>query len=142
MQNINKNNPILIPSEADMFHFAAQVVQDINSSAIVFLKGALGAGKTTFVRGFLRTLGYSGIVKSPTYTLVETYTLPNQPVIHHFDLYRLKSPFELDHLGPDHYFTKESICLVEWPEKAKGILPKPSLILSFEIKGNKRLVYR
>jgi len=139
MKNNAHPSPTLIKDEAEMFRFAATFVQRIKPGDVVFLKGDLGSGKTTFVRGFLRALGYRGIVKSPTYTLVETYSLSNH-TIHHFDLYRLKSPLELDHLGPDYYFTKTAVCFIEWPEKAKTLLPQATLQLSMNIKGDQRLV--
>jgi len=139
MKNNERSSPALIKDETEMFRFAATFVQHIKPGDVVFLEGTLGAGKTTFVRGFLRALGYNGIVKSPTYTLVETYSLDNHPTIHHFDLYRLKSPLELDHLGPDYYFTKKAICFIEWPEKATKLLPQPTLQISIDIKGHHRL---
>jgi tRNA threonylcarbamoyladenosine biosynthesis protein TsaE len=86
----------------------------------------LGSGKTTFVRGVLRGLGYQDKVKSPTYTLVEPYSL-EKFTIHHFDLYRIKNETEWDEAGFREHFNNTSICLVEWPEKAGHILPKPDI---------------
>jgi tRNA threonylcarbamoyladenosine biosynthesis protein TsaE len=86
----------------------------------------LGSGKTTFVRGVLRGLGYQDKVKSPTYTLVEPYSL-EKFTIYHFDLYRFKDETEWDDAGFREYFNNTSICLVEWPEKAGHILPKPDI---------------
>lgn len=140
MKNNIPPSPILIKDETDMFRFAKMLVKHIKAGDIIFLKGDLGAGKTTFVRGFLRALGYTGIVKSPTYTLVETYSFNNNATIHHFDLYRLRSPLELNNIGLDYYFTKNTICFIEWPEKANRLLPQFTLKLSFEIKGDKRLI--
>jgi tRNA threonylcarbamoyladenosine biosynthesis protein TsaE len=92
----------------------------------LYLKGELGSGKTTFVRGVLRGLGYQDKVKSPTYTLVEPYSL-EKFTIYHFDLYRFKDETEWDDAGFREYFNNTSICLVEWPEKVGHILPKPDI---------------
>lgn len=95
----------------------------------VYLQGSLGAGKTTFTRGLLRGLGHAGAVKSPTYTIVESYTLP-QFSLHHFDLYRFASPEEWQDAGLDELFAPGSVCLIEWPQQGGGFVPPADITVS------------
>jgi len=104
-----------------MLALGAQLAEQAKPGDIIFLKGELGAGKTTLARGFLRALGYIGLVKSPTYTLVEPYHLDNV-ILYHFDFYRLNRIEELDEIGLSDYLTEDAICLIEWPEKSRTTL--------------------
>jgi len=88
----------------------------------VHLRGDLGAGKTTLVRGILRGLGYQGRVKSPTFTLLEPYKF-SRLYLYHFDFYRFLDPQELLDTGFREYFNPQSVCVIEWPEKAPDLPP-------------------
>ena len=99
----------------------------------IYLRGELGAGKTTLVRGVLRALGFEGRVKSPTYGLVEVYAI-SRLNLYHFDFYRLKDPDEWHEAGFRDSVTEQAICLIEWPEKALGArVPLPTPDLSIQL---------
>ena len=130
-----------LKDESETLRFAESMASHLCPGMNLYLKGELGAGKTTFVRGLLRGLGYQDKVKSPTYTLVESYSF-EKFMIYHFDLYRFKGEHEWDDAGFREYFNETSICLIEWPEKAGGILPEPdiSIELSHEPFGRHLLM--
>ncbi len=115
-----------LKDESETLRLAESMASHLFPGMNLYLKGELGSGKTTFVRGVLRGLGYQDKVKSPTYTLVEPYSL-EKFTIYHFDLFRFKDETEWDDAGFREYFNNTSICLVEWPEKAGNILPKPDI---------------
>lgn len=128
---------IFLCDEDTTLNFGAQLAKHCPQPFTIYLIGTLGSGKTTLVRGFLRGAGYQSTVKSPTYTLVEPYQLPNK-TIYHFDLYRLNNPQEIENIGIRDYFTPTSICLIEWPERAKNLLPPADLSCYIELHGKGR----
>ncbi|MCW9698430.1 MULTISPECIES: tRNA (adenosine(37)-N6)-threonylcarbamoyltransferase complex ATPase subunit type 1 TsaE [unclassified Avibacterium] len=133
-----------IPDEITMCRFGAKLMQiasniPTDNGIIIYLNGDLGAGKTTLSRGMIQGLGYSGKVKSPTYTLVEEYHLTEKS-IYHFDLYRLSDPEELEFMGIRDYFNAQSICLIEWSEKGRGLLPPADLIINIDYVDDARNV--
>ena len=111
----------------------------MTNGLVVYLHGDLGAGKTTFVRGVLHSLGHVGKVKSPTYTLVEPYTIFNYN-IYHFDLYRFIDEEEWDAAGFRDYFNAQSICMIEWPDKAENVLPDPDIHVHLSHYQNARKI--
>ena len=130
---------LVVSSPEEMELFAACCAGFMSNGFKLYLQGELGAGKTTFVRGLLRALDYRGVVKSPTYTLVEDYHAASRR-IYHFDLYRLATPEELADIGYRDYFDGRSICLVEWPERGEECLPAPDLLVKIRIKQDSRIV--
>lgn len=104
--------------------------------AVVHLRGDLGAGKSTLARALLRALGVTGTIRSPTYTLVERYPLRGGGEAWHLDLYRIGDPGELEFLGLDA--DEVTLWLVEWPERGRGALPAPDLVVELAISGEGR----
>lgn len=108
---------------------------------VVYLAGGLGAGKTTLARGWLAGMGHAGRVKSPTYTLLEPYSLPGGEELAHLDLYRVADPEELEFLGLREIAGSTQWLLVEWPEKGAGHLPAADILLDIGIEDEQRRVY-
>ena len=124
----------LLKSEEEMEQLAQKFAICCHESKklIIFLKGELGAGKTFFVRAFIKSLGFPGLVKSPTYTLMETYEIAHF-LIYHLDLYRLQSPNEILDIGLCDEFEATGIWLIEWPERALNFLPKSDIVCHIDI---------
>lgn len=124
-----------LASATDTEAFGARVASALRPGMVVTLSGELGAGKTTLVRGMLRSLGWRGPVKSPTYTLVEHYVL-SRLYFYHFDFYRLDNADEWETAGFADYFGDESVCVVEWPERVGSHLPSPDLAIDIAYAGS------
>jgi tRNA threonylcarbamoyl adenosine modification protein YjeE len=132
--------PIPLPALAATEQLARKIAPLLRSGDMLALAGPLGAGKTSFARMLLRALDIKDEVPSPTFTLVQSYETQKFPV-HHFDLYRLKNPGELDELGWDD-MQADGVTLVEWPERAAGRMPTDFLMLRFAMneKGERQCV--
>ena len=138
VQRVAGGHPLIVkniawPDEAATAAFAQALARHpAIGRALIELQGDLGAGKTTFVRHLLKSLGVEGRIKSPTYAVVEPYTLPEMN-IWHFDFYRFNDPREWEEAGFRDIFAATGLKLVEWPEKAGPHLPQPDLLLHLEV---------
>ena len=126
---------LYLADEQAMSDFGARIARVTQGHGLIFLVGNLGMGKTTLSRGIIR--GYVGAVKSPTFTLVEPYEIGDIRAFH-FDLYRLVDPEELEFLGIRDYFDDDALCLIEWPDKGAGFLPKPDLTITISPQDSGR----
>lgn len=123
--------------------FASKLAQKFKDGAILALSGNLGAGKTTFTKGFAHGLGIKNKIISPTFVLIKEYPIPlkNNTKLYHIDLYRLENPEEIENLGlSDLFINPSNIILIEWAEKLKN-LPKNTINITFEyISESKRQI--
>lgn len=124
----------VLQNETEMNVFSEEFSRKLTGGEVIFLNGDLGAGKTTFTRGLLKGLGYEGRVKSPTFTIMEPYELKDRH-LYHYDLYRIADPSELEYLGLRDQLNGSDILVVEWPDRAGGLL-KPDINISIEIGQN------
>ena len=130
---------IPLKNETETTAIGAKVASCLQGGEVIYLKGELGTGKTTLVRGALNKLGFVGNVKSSTYTIVEPYSIDSH-VVYHFDLYRLNDSEELESLGIRDYCDGQSICFFEWPEKGGNLLPNADIKLELTYLQNTREV--
>ena len=128
-----------LPDEAATLAFGEKLASSLQAGLLIAISGELGSGKTTLARGMLRGLGYGGKVKSPTYTLVEHYKL-SRLNLYHFDFYRFKDAQELLEAGLRDNFDGRNVCVVEWPERAQGLLPPADLSISLVEERNGRRI--
>jgi len=139
----SEGGPLALPDEAATLALGRQLAEHLmkayDGRALVMLHGVLGAGKTTLVRGMLHALGHSGVVKSPTYTLLEEYSL-NAVEVYHFDLYRVQDPQELEFVGIDEILEGDGLKLFEWPERAQDWLPPAQVVVRLAVSGAAREV--
>jgi len=111
----------------------------VAAGAVVYLQGELGTGKTTTVRSLLHALGVTGKVRSPTYTLIDTYVLPGITCVH-IDLYRVQSQTEVEELAIRDLTGPGSLMLIEWPEKGEGVIPAADLVVALDYAEEARRV--
>ncbi len=119
--------------------FGARLITNCQSAAVITLKGELGSGKTTLVRGALEARGIITGVRSPTYTLIEYYELEGLSIAH-LDLYRLGDAEELEYLGYRDYLESDTLCFIEWPDRAEGYLNQVDLEISIEYRDTSRIL--
>lgn len=130
--------PTELADEEASLEFGRNLAQFIESG-IIYFDGLLGAGKTTIVRGWLRGLGHSGNVKSPTYTIVESYDIGEKSILH-IDLYRILDPSELEFIGLAEQISSADLVFIEWPRNGEGFVPSPDFTIEVQYKGDARLV--
>ena len=125
--------------EAGMRELAARLAVAARTGGVIYLEGDLGAGKTTFARALLGSLGVGERIKSPTYSLIESYRAGDLDA-HHLDLYRIADAGELEWLGLGDLWTTGALVLVEWPERGGATLPAADVVLHLEHAGDRREV--
>lgn len=140
VSQVEKTVAVALPDEAATMALARRLAPALLDGGVLFLRGELGAGKTTFARALLRALGVGERVKSPTYSLLERYRVGEHDAFH-LDLYRIADAGELEWLGLDELDAPATIVLVEWPERGTGALPVPDLEVVLEHDGEGRCGY-
>lgn len=136
---MKKSYSLVLAEESDSEALATQLAKILKAPLILSFSGEIGAGKTTMIRAMLRALGVKSAIKSPTFSLVESYLCKGLQ-IHHFDLYRIHEETELEYIGFRDYFLNDSICCIEWPERAGYLLDKVDLHFALTMKGSGRLL--
>lgn len=135
MKQLSVNLPNQCSSEQFAIHLAACLTKPL----LITFRGEIGAGKTTLIRAMLRALGVTSAIKSPTFSLVESYQTEYFQ-IHHFDLYRICDESELEYIGFRDYFSHDTICCIEWPERIANGIDCVDLDFSLSLKGDGRVL--
>jgi tRNA threonylcarbamoyladenosine biosynthesis protein TsaE len=129
---------IELADEAATLALGKSLASGAAAGRVLYLSGDLGSGKTTLTRGLICALGHAGRVKSPSYTLVEDYELPRLH-LYHFDFYRFRDKKEWVSSGFREYFGPDALCIVEWPERASGLLAPADLEIELQFREPGRL---
>lgn len=124
-----------LPDEDATRALGARLADALDGGLVIYLRGELGAGKTSFARALLTALGVGERIKSPTYSLVESYRTWDDRPAWHLDLYRIADPGELEWLGLDALAEPAAIVLVEWPERGQAALPEPDMEIRLGYSG-------
>ena len=130
---------IELPSEFASDAFAQKLSENLAAPLVITFSGEIGAGKTTLIRALLRALGVRTTIKSPTFSLIESYQIDAFQV-HHFDLYRIHDETELDYMGFRDYFTDDAICCIEWPERVLGCAERADVEFALDLAGEGRML--
>ncbi len=121
-------------SEKDTYKIAKKFERTLSGGEVVILNGDLGAGKTTFTKGLAKALGITENVTSPTFTLMNIYT-SGRLKLYHFDMYRIEDESEAQELGLDEFFYGNGVCMIEWAENIKNMLPKNLITINITKLG-------
>ena len=128
-----------VPDERASAALAGRFAAVLEAPCVIYLQGDLGAGKTLFTRAYIHALGYEGYVKSPSYGLLETYEVAGKTVLH-LDLYRIEDPEELEYLAIRDLYRRNTVLMVEWPDRGEHFLPAPDLVLKFGETAESRFI--
>lgn len=136
----NDERIVWLVDEAATARLGAALARCVHPGLKIYLSGDLGTGKTTLARALLRSVGVEGRIRSPTFTLLESYNL-SRLYFYHFDFYRLNNPLEWEDAGFRDLFAGEGVCLVEWPERVGDLLPRPDLQIALEHRDGGRTAH-
>ena len=122
----------------DIDQYALEIINRLPSRGEVYVEGEMGAGKTTLIKVILRILGIKDVISSPTFSLVNTYELPNHTPVYHADLYRVENEVELYDIGFDEYLDSNSLIFIEWSERMSSLFNPKAITVSIEITAENR----